>query len=99
MASARDSSPREHWRLHQLFPDEMSEATQPFTDIVLRQLEIATAAGMLRPSDPERDAWFVTKLVMAVFHHYAFVEAEPDAEAIGASLWSFCHAALGGDTS
>ena len=53
---------------------------------------------MLRPNDPERDAWFVTKLVMAVFHHYAFAEAEPDAEAIGTSLWSFCHAALGGDT-
>ena len=89
----------QHWRLHELFPDEISEATQPFTDMVFRQLEIATAAGMLRPSDPERDAWFVTKLVMAIFHHYAFVEAEPDAEAIGASLWSFCHAALGGDTN
>jgi AcrR family transcriptional regulator len=93
----------QHWRLHELFPDEIAEATQPFTDMVSRQLEIATADGSLRPNDPERDAWFVTKLVMAVFHHYAFADAdadadaEADAEAIGASLWSFCHAALGGD--
>jgi len=88
----------QHWRLHQLFPDEMSRATQPFTRLVARQLEAAAAAGLLQPTDPERDAWFVTKLVMAVFHHYAFVEAEPDADAIGASLWSFCCTALGGYT-
>ena len=31
----------EHWRLYQLFPDEMSHATQAFTDLVLRQLEAA----------------------------------------------------------
>ena len=62
----------EHWRLHQLFPDEMSHATQAFTDLVLRQLEAAAAEGLLAPADPERDAWFVTKLVMGVYHHYAF---------------------------
>jgi AcrR family transcriptional regulator len=88
----------QHWRLHELFPEEISRATEPFTQLVARQLDAAVAAGLLGSTDPERDAWFVTKLVMAVFHHYAFVEARPDVDAIGASLWSFCRSALGGYT-
>ena len=43
----------EHWRLHQLFPEEMAHATQPFTDLVARQLELARrrgAAGVDRPA-------------------------------------------------
>jgi TetR/AcrR family transcriptional regulator len=85
----------EHWRLYQLFPEEMSHATQAFTDLVVRQLEAARDEGLLAPADPERDAWFVTNLVMAVFHHYAFAST-PDAAAIGEQLWAFCRTALGG---
>src|SRR5262249_38350982 len=66
----------EHWRLYQLFPDEMSHATQHFTDLVARQLVLANAEGRLASSDPQRDAWLITKLVMAVFHHYAFAPAD-----------------------
>jgi TetR/AcrR family transcriptional regulator len=89
----------EHWRLYQLFPDEMAEATQPFTELVARQLEAAVAEGLLRSSDPAHDAWFVTKLVMAVFHHYAFADAAPDTRAIGDELWAFCYTALGGGSA
>jgi len=85
----------EHWRLHELFPDEMIHATNHFTDLVTRQLELATAEGLLASSDPQRDAWFVTKLVMAVFHHYAFADTEPDTRAIADDLWGFCATALG----
>jgi AcrR family transcriptional regulator len=88
----------EHWRLHQLFPDEMAQATQPFTDLVARQLEATAAEGLLPPGDAPRNAWFVTKLVMAVFHHYAFVSTPVDTEAIGEELWAFCCSALGGET-
>jgi len=86
----------EHWRLHQLFPEEMAHATQHFTDLVARQLELAAAEGLLAPRDVQRDAWFVTKLVMAVFHHYAFADPPPDATAIVDELWMFCLAGLGG---
>jgi AcrR family transcriptional regulator len=85
----------EHWRLYQLFPEEMSRATQPFTDLVATQLEQAAADGLLASADPERDAWFVAKLVMAVFHHYAFSDGELDTEEIGEQLWRFCSTALG----
>jgi AcrR family transcriptional regulator len=89
----------EHWRLHQLFPDEMSHATQAFTDLVLRQLRAAADEGLLSPADPERDAWFVTKLVMGVYHHYAFAAGAPDADDIGEQLWAFCLGALGGTSA
>ena len=86
----------EHWRLHQLFPEEMAHATQHFTDLVARQLELAAAEGLLAPRDIQRDAWFVTKLVMAVFHHYAYAGDPEDARATGEELWEFCLRALGG---
>jgi len=84
----------EHWRLSQLFPDEMSHATQHFTDLVARQIVLANEEGLLESSDPRRDAWFITKLVMAVFHHYAFAEAG-DARVTGYELWAFCARAIG----
>ena len=74
----------------------MSRATQPFADLVATQLELAAADGTLAPADPERDAWFVTKLVMAVFHHYAFADLPDDVAAIRDDLWNFCLAAVGG---
>lgn len=85
----------EHWRLHQLFPEEMAQATQPFADLVARQLRAASAEGLVTTTEPERDSWFITKLVMAVFHHYAYVDPEPDTRAIGEDLWAFCRNAVG----
>jgi TetR/AcrR family transcriptional regulator len=86
----------EHLRLHQLFPEEISEATRPFMELVLREIRAAEAAGLLAPTDPERDAWHVTRLTTAVYHHYAFARADESAEEIGEHLWRFCLAALGG---
>jgi AcrR family transcriptional regulator len=86
----------EHWRLHQILPDEMAEATRPFVDLVLREIRAAEAEGLLAPSDPERDAWLVTRLVMTTYHHYAFVTTDESAEEIVDHVWAFCLAALGG---
>ena len=85
----------EHWRLHQLYPDEMAQATQPFADLVEHELLAAAAAGLLHPTDPARDAWFTTKLVMSVFHHYAFVAVDRPVEEIAEQLWSFCLVGFG----
>ena len=70
----------EHWRLHQLFPEEMAHATQHFTDMVERQLELAVEEGLAARRRSPRDAWFITKLVMATFHHYAYAEAPTDTQ-------------------
>ena len=86
----------QHWRLHQLYPDELAAATKPFADLVQRELEAARDAGLLAPRDPERDAWIINKLVMSVFHHYAFVDDDLEAATVAEDVWQFCLAAVGG---
>ncbi|MET8211462.1 TetR/AcrR family transcriptional regulator [Streptomyces sp. NPDC005373] len=86
----------EHWRLHQLFPDEMARIAQPFGDLIERELRQGVAQGVLRPRDPAHDAWFVMKLVTSVYHHYAFATAHERVEDIAEHLWAFCEAAFSG---
>jgi AcrR family transcriptional regulator len=86
----------EHWRLHQIYPEELAQATKPFTDLLLRDIHAAAEAGLIRPADPDNDAWLINQLVVAVFHHYTFAPSDESWEEIGDRLWSFCLAALGG---
>ncbi len=86
----------EHWRLRQLYPEELAHATQPFADLIARDLRTAEAAGLLAPTDIERDAALVAELVMSVYHFHAFATSDEPAAAIGAHLWSFCLSGLGG---
>ncbi len=86
----------EHWRLHQLYPDELAQATQPYTDLVRREIDAAEAAGLLAPTDPERDAWLVTQLIMTVFHHHAFATSTRPTSETADHVWNFCLTALGG---
>lgn len=86
----------EHWRLHQLYPLEVEQATQHFIDLVQEEIEAAAAAGSLRPLDPPRDAWTITKMVMAIFHHYVFADPDADLDTVREHLWRFCCAGLGG---
>ena len=57
------------------------------------------ATGALHPQDIEGDAWLVTKMVMAVFHHYAFAIDDPGLERAPGATWRFCLAAVGGSMS
>lgn len=86
----------QHWRLHQAYPDELAAVTKPFADLVQRELEAGAALGLLHPRDPERDAWIINKLVMSVFHHFAFAEDDPAATTVADDVWGFCLAAVGG---
>ena len=42
------------------------------------------------------DAWFVTELVMATYHHYAYATSRMPTDQLSEGLWRFCLAALGG---
>lgn len=86
----------EHWRLHQLYPQEIARATQPVTDLMEEELRAAAEQGLLQPTNPSQDAWFTMKLVMSVFHHYAFVGSDEHLGNVADDLWSFCLAAFGG---
>jgi len=75
------------------------EANRRFTDLLIPEITEAVEAGQLSPSDVESDAWYVTELVMATFHHYAFATKDVPAEQLAESLWHFCLAALGGSAN
>ena len=84
----------EHWRLSRLFPHEVAFATKPYVDLLQSEITAATAAGVLRSVDPERDAWLTSQLVMSVFQHHSFsAEADPT---LAADLWRYCVGGLGG---
>ena len=86
----------QHWRLHQEYPDELAAATKPFADLLQRELEAGRDSGLLAPRAPERDAWIINKLVMSVFHHFAFAEDDPAVATVADDVWGFCLAAVGG---
>lgn len=86
----------EHWRLQALYPEEVSDATKPFTDLLLGEIQAAVDAGQLTTQDPAYHAWLVTQLLMTVYHHYAFAVAEEPYDVTAERLWAFCLAALGG---
>jgi AcrR family transcriptional regulator len=96
---APGASPRfitsEHWRLHQLYPDEVAAATQPFADLIQRALDAAIATGQIDLTDPARTAWIINKLVMAIFHHYAFMPDDPALATAADDVWQFCLGAIG----
>ena len=85
----------ERWRLHQLYPAEVWAATQPFTDLIRRELEAGLAQGVLAPRNPERDAWLITKTVVSTFHHYAYEPDDPAMTTIADDVTDFCLAAVG----
>ncbi len=37
----------EHWRLHRLYPQELAQATRPFTDLVEPEIRAAMQEGLL----------------------------------------------------
>jgi AcrR family transcriptional regulator len=86
----------EHWRLHRLYPDELTQANQHYADLILGEIHAAADAGLLHPADPESDAWLITHLVTGVYHHYAFATTDESGAEIGQRLWAFSYAALGG---
>ena len=86
----------EHYRLHQLFPDELTDASKAFTERLVPEIQAAAELGLLAPHDVEADAWFVTELVMATFHHYAYASHSGPADELVENLWQFCLRGLGG---
>jgi AcrR family transcriptional regulator len=88
----------EHWRLHQLFPEEMTLATQPTVDLFARELRAAQEQGLITVSDVDRSAELMVMLVRAVYHHYAFKARTEPTSAIAEHVWELCLQGIGGRT-
>jgi AcrR family transcriptional regulator len=86
----------EHWRLHQLFPEEMALATQPTVDLFARELRAAQEQGLIAPSDVDHSAELMVMLVRTVYHHYAFKAKSEPAAAIAEHVWEMCLQGIGG---
>ena len=86
----------DHWRLQQLFPDDMAQVDRPLVELIERTLIEARDAGALSPRDPGRDARLIIELVRTMFHHYAFASLDRPIDEIAEHLWSFCLRAVGG---
>ena len=88
----------EHFRLQTLYPDDVSRATQHFTDLLVEEIGVATAAGRLQAQVPQYSAWLITQLTMAVFHHYDCSGLDETTDQIAQRLWEFCFTAVHGGT-
>jgi TetR/AcrR family transcriptional regulator len=86
----------EHFRLQTLYPAEVSQATQPYTDLLVEEIRGAVAAGHLQTKNPEYSAWLITQLTMAVFHHYDCAGLDEPRDQIADKLWGFCLGAIDG---
>jgi TetR/AcrR family transcriptional regulator len=86
----------DHWRLQQLFPDDMAQVDRPLVELIERTLIEARAIRALTPRDPGRDARLIIELVRTMFHHYAFASLDRPIDEIADHVWSFCLRAVGG---
>jgi AcrR family transcriptional regulator len=88
----------EHWRLHQLFPEEMTLAAKPMVDLFAREVRAAQEQGLISPSDPGQSAELMVMLVRAVYHHYAFLPQSQPTD-IAEHVWELCLQGIGGRLS
>jgi AcrR family transcriptional regulator len=87
-----------HWRLHRVYPNELAEAEKPFVDLLMAEIDAAAEAGLINPPGDEWNAWFISELLRAVYHFYAYAAKEDDdMDVVKERLWQFCLTALGGD--
>ena len=88
--------PTEHWRLVQLYPDEVDRARQPIADLFTKALQDAAQQELVAPADVEEAAWFTNQLLLSTFHHHAFATTREPSDVIAARLWAFLLNAYGG---
>jgi TetR/AcrR family transcriptional regulator len=85
-----------HWHLHRVFPNELAEAGKPYVDLMVAEVNNAADSGLLRPRNPEWDAWFIVELLRSICHYYAYAATgEDDLDVTKENVWQFCRMALG----
>jgi AcrR family transcriptional regulator len=85
---------REHLRLAESHPDQLSQVLHPFVETFETELARAAAAGVVRPGDPRRDARTLFHLVVSHLHALICHQIDDPPSDVAATLWDFCAAAL-----
>ncbi len=95
-AGARFFITTEHWRLHRLYPQDWHRRRVPSPTFSSPRFGLRCRKGCSRRRDPAYDAWLVTQLLIAVFHHYEYARAADSQELIAERLWRFFYGTVGG---
>ncbi len=85
---------REHRRLSEAHPDELDAALASLVGVLVDEIERADAAGVIRATDPVRDAHATFALVLTGVHDVTLGRAEP--LEVAEFVWRFVWRALGG---
>jgi len=85
---------QEHRRLSEQRPDELRRALAPMIDLLAGELAAASTAGVVAPTNHERDAQTVFGLVLEGVHDVTLGRAEALDQA--EYLWRFCWRGLHG---
>lgn len=80
----------QHWRLQQVDPVGVAQAIAPYRELIQSAIEDGARSGELSPRDAAHDAWLITQLVLAVYHHQAFASEVSDPSSAARELWVFC---------
>jgi hypothetical protein len=68
-------------------PDRLRRALSPLVDLLARELDAASAAGVAASTDPVRDATTVFALILSGVHD---ITVGADVDDVAAHLWRFC---------
>ncbi len=85
---------REHFRLLELFPDEMERAVAPYVELVESAIVRCHESGTLVSVDAHEEADLINNLVLSTYHRLR-LKALKDPPAVAAEqCWDFCYRAL-----
>lgn len=85
---------REHYRLLELFPEEVERSSARYATAVAEQVARAEEAGLVQPFDVESQADLIANLVLSQFHRMRLGSTHVPAAELAERCWRFCLASL-----
>ncbi len=85
---------REHYRLLELFPEEVERSSARYAEVVAGQITRAEMAGLVEPFDVEAQADLIGNLVLSQFHRVRLGSTHVPAATLAERCWRFCLASL-----
>jgi AcrR family transcriptional regulator len=93
---------REHQRLSETHAEQLDLAVAPFVESLTEELARGSERGVVRSTDPRRDARLVFQLSLAAIHDVVSARDLREPTAVAEQLWNFCWGGLrapgGGDS-
>ncbi|MHB1582963.1 MAG: TetR/AcrR family transcriptional regulator [Acidimicrobiales bacterium] len=85
---------REHYRLLELFPEEVARSSARYAAVVAETIRRAGSAGLVEPFDVDAQADLIGDLVLSQFHRVRLAATHVPASELAERCWRFCFASL-----